>query len=49
MFGMAGETEFDVRFSVFGIPVRVHPIFCLSVGLSVCLSVCLSACLFVCP
>lgn len=30
MFGMAGETEFDVRFSIFGIPVRVHPIFWLS-------------------
>ena len=30
MFGMAGETEFDVRFSVFGIPVRIHPIFWLS-------------------
>ena len=30
MFGMAGETEFDVRFSLFGIPVRVHPIFWIS-------------------
>lgn len=27
MFGMAGETEFDLRFSAFGIPVRIHPIF----------------------
>lgn len=30
MFGMAGETEFDVRFRIFGIPVRIHPIFWLS-------------------
>lgn len=30
MFGMAGETEFDVRFRLFGIPVRIHPIFWLS-------------------
>ena len=30
MFGMAGETEFDARFSLFGIPVRVHPIFWIS-------------------
>ena len=27
MFGMAGETEFDLRFQLFGIPVRVHPLF----------------------
>lgn len=27
MFGMAGETEFDLRFYLFGIPIRVHPIF----------------------
>ncbi len=30
MFGMAGETEFDLRFYFMGIPVRVHPIFWLS-------------------
>ena len=30
MFGMAGETEFDARFQIFGIPVRIHPIFWLS-------------------
>ncbi|MEZ6128214.1 MAG: site-2 protease family protein [Planctomycetaceae bacterium] len=30
MFGMAGETEFDVRFLMFGVPVRIHPIFWLS-------------------
>lgn len=30
MFGMAGETEFDLRFQLFGIPVRVHPIFWLT-------------------
>ncbi len=30
MFGMAGETEFDLRFRLFGIPVRIHPIFWLS-------------------
>ena len=30
MFGMAGETEFDLRFYCAGIPVRVHPIFWLS-------------------
>ncbi len=27
MFGMAGETEFDLRFYLMGIPIRVHPIF----------------------
>ena len=27
MIGNAGETEFDLRFQVFGIPVRVHPLF----------------------
>jgi len=27
MLGMAGETEFDLRFQLFGIPVRVHPLF----------------------
>jgi Zn-dependent protease len=30
MFGMAGETEFDLRFQLFQIPVRVHPIFWIS-------------------
>lgn len=30
MFGMAGETEFDVRFDLFGVPIRIHPIFWLS-------------------
>ena len=30
MFGQIPPTEFDLRFSVFGIPVRVHPIFWLS-------------------
>ena len=30
MFGMAGETPFDVRFNLLGIPVRIHPIFWLS-------------------
>ncbi|MEZ6059526.1 MAG: site-2 protease family protein [Planctomycetaceae bacterium] len=29
MFGMAGETEFDLRFQLLGIPVRVHPLFWL--------------------
>lgn len=35
MFGMAGETEFDLRFRLLGIPVRVHPIFWLSTGFMV--------------
>lgn len=30
MFGMAGETDYDMRFSLFGIPVRIHPIFWIS-------------------
>lgn len=30
MFGMAGETPFDLRFRLFGVPVRVHPIFWIS-------------------
>jgi stage IV sporulation protein FB len=30
VFGMAGETEFDLRFQLFNIPVRVHPMFWLS-------------------
>jgi stage IV sporulation protein FB len=29
MLGNAGETELDLRFQIFGIPVRVHPIFWL--------------------
>ena len=27
MFGQVNETEFDLRFSLFGVPVRVHPGF----------------------
>lgn len=27
MFGMAGETPFDLRFQMFGIPIRIHPMF----------------------
>lgn len=27
MFGVPGPTEFDVRFRMLGIPVRVHPLF----------------------
>jgi stage IV sporulation protein FB len=27
MFGVPGTTEFDVRFRLLGIPVRVHPLF----------------------
>ena len=27
MLGFAGETELDLRFQLFGIPVRVHPLF----------------------
>jgi Zn-dependent protease len=30
MLGQAGHTEFDVRFDLMGIPVRIHPIFWLS-------------------
>lgn len=30
MFGMAGETEFDVRMQLFGVPIRIHPIFWIS-------------------
>ncbi|RLS34895.1 MAG: Zn-dependent protease, partial [Planctomycetota bacterium] len=30
MIGTAGETPFDVRFNLLGIPVRIHPIFWLS-------------------
>lgn len=29
MFGGAGQTEFDLRFSIGRIPIRVHPIFWL--------------------
>ena len=29
MLGNADETEFDLRFQLFGIPVRVHPLFWL--------------------
>ncbi|HEY2156777.1 MAG TPA: site-2 protease family protein [Isosphaeraceae bacterium] len=27
MFGVPGPTEFDVRFRLFGVPVRIHPLF----------------------
>jgi stage IV sporulation protein FB len=27
MFGMPGPTEFDVRFRLLGVPVRIHPLF----------------------
>src|SRR5947208_3518191 len=27
MFGNAAPTPYDLRFSLFGIPVRVHPLF----------------------
>jgi stage IV sporulation protein FB len=27
MFGVPGETEFDLKFRLLGIPVRVHPLF----------------------
>ena len=30
MFGIANETEFDLRFRLFDIPIRVHPLFWLS-------------------
>lgn len=33
MFGMAGETQFDLRFNLFGIPIRIHPIFWLSAAM----------------
>ena len=33
MFGQIAPTEFDLRFSVFGIPVRVHPLFWLVAAL----------------
>ena len=30
MFGQVEPTEFDLRFSMFGIPIRVHPVFWLT-------------------
>ena len=30
MFGQIAPTEYDLRFSLFGIPIRVHPIFWLT-------------------
>jgi Zn-dependent protease len=33
MFGMAGETPFDIHFNLFGIPIRIHPIFWLSAAM----------------
>ena len=30
MFGGAAQTDFDLRFPCFGVPVRVHPVFWLS-------------------
>lgn len=33
MFGMAGETPFDVRFNLFAIPIRIHPVFWLSAAM----------------
>lgn len=30
MIGFAGETQFDLRFNLFGIPIRIHPMFWLS-------------------
>lgn len=30
MFGQVPQTEYDLRFSAFGIPVRVHPVFWLT-------------------
>jgi stage IV sporulation protein FB len=35
MFGMAGETELDLRFELFRIPIRVHPIFWISSAMMV--------------
>jgi len=32
MLGNAGTTDFDLRFQLFGIPVRVHPLFWLMAG-----------------
>jgi len=29
MLGNAGKTQFDLRFQLFGIPIRVHPLFWL--------------------
>lgn len=33
MFGIAGETAFDVRFQLFGIPIRIHPVFWISAAM----------------
>ena len=33
MFGIAGETPFDVRFHLFGIPIRIHPVFWVSAAM----------------
>jgi stage IV sporulation protein FB len=30
VFGQLGETQFDVRFALFGVPIRIHPVFWLS-------------------
>ena len=35
MFGEFGPTDYDLRFSVLGIPVRVHPVFWLSAAIIV--------------
>lgn len=29
MFGQVNETQWDLRFSLFGIPIRIHPLFWL--------------------
>lgn len=34
MFGTVGHTQFDVHFSLFGIPVRIHPMFWLMGAMS---------------
>ena len=33
MFGQISPTKYDLRFSLFGIPIRVHPIFWLTSAL----------------
>jgi stage IV sporulation protein FB len=33
MFGIAGETAFDLRFNLFGIPIRIHPVFWISAAM----------------
>lgn len=35
MLGAAGETEFDVRLNVFGIHVRIHPLFWVMAAVAV--------------